>query len=146
MPVSAERGVLRLCMELGVAFADVTRAEVAVLSFRPRPTANAVHALGRLARFALAPSLFLVAPRTRACLDPATCISVTAERYPYLLVDLSGLRERGDHLAAIDLLDGVALVAHSGLASERDLLQRSDELPPSQNLGVLLVGAQVTAE
>jgi len=38
------------------------------------------------------------------------------------------------------LVDGVAVIAAARKSLERDILRCSDEIPPSQRLGVVLIG------
>jgi hypothetical protein len=67
-------------------------------------------------------------------------IEGTRERYGFMLVDLTGFDQIGDHLNAVDLLDGVVIVARAGHSRERDLLRIQNQLPEAKNLGVVLVG------
>ncbi len=65
---------------------------------------------------------------------------VEESRFSHMLCDLTGFWQLGEHLAAASLLDGVLIVGRAGHTRENDLLRLSDEITPSRNLGVLLVG------
>ena len=58
----------------------------------------------------------------------------------WLLLDLTGLDRTGEHLEAIAMLDGVAIVAQAGRTTAEQLAQRMRDIPPSKSLGVMLVG------
>jgi hypothetical protein len=62
------------------------------------------------------------------------------ERYTLMLADLTGFDVLGEHHAAMDLVEGVVLVAPAGRIRERDLLRWNREVPAARRLGVLLVG------
>jgi hypothetical protein len=61
-------------------------------------------------------------------------------RFGRLVVDLTGLDHMGEHLDAIALLDGVAVVARAGRTTELRLERWIRDIPERRNLGVLLVG------
>ena len=61
--------------------------------------------------------------------------------FAHLIVDLSAFQSRGEHTAAIDLLDGVVLVCNAGATRDVDLFRAARELPSGHNVGALLVGA-----
>jgi hypothetical protein len=67
-------------------------------------------------------------------------------RFAHLLVDLGGLERSGDQPAAIDLLDGIAIVARAGVTRDNDLLRLARLLPVALNLGVVLVGPGTSRE
>jgi hypothetical protein len=67
-------------------------------------------------------------------------IEGTRDRYAFMLVDLTGFDQIGDHLNAVELLDGVVLVARAGRTREKDLLRLQNQVPEAKNLGVVLVG------
>jgi hypothetical protein len=62
-------------------------------------------------------------------------------RFGRLVVDLTGLDHTGEHLEAMALLDGVAVVAVAGRTTELQLERWMRDIPERKNLGVLLVGA-----
>jgi hypothetical protein len=57
-----------------------------------------------------------------------------------LIVDLTGFDHRGEHLAAFELLDAVALVARCGRTTARRIERWLRDLPDGRDLGVLLTG------
>lgn len=71
----------------------------------------------------------------------ARTIQSSVDRFTHLLVDLTGFKELGEHLAAIDMMDAVVVVARAGLTRETDLLRLDFELPRALNFGVVLTGA-----
>jgi hypothetical protein len=60
--------------------------------------------------------------------------------FPVILADLTGFDLLGEHLAAMDLVEGVVMVAPAGKVTEVELLKRQGEVPEHKRLGVLLVG------
>jgi hypothetical protein len=62
------------------------------------------------------------------------------ETFAHLIIDLTGYAELGDHLDAIETVDGIVLVARAGLTKESHLLRMSAQLPAERTLGVLIVG------
>jgi hypothetical protein len=69
-------------------------------------------------------------------------VASAGSRYAYLVVDLAGLEDRGEHFDVCDLLDGVAVVARSGRTTLRQATACLRELPPGRGLGVLLTGTR----
>ena len=65
-----------------------------------------------------------------------------SELFAHVLVDLTGFKNLGEHLAAIEMMDGVLVVSRAGSTREDELLRLNHELPPRQLLGVLLLGAK----
>ncbi|MCU0681962.1 MAG: hypothetical protein MUF34_06850 [Polyangiaceae bacterium] len=60
--------------------------------------------------------------------------------FRYVVVDLTGFEREGEHFSAIDLADGVVVVAEAGRTHERDVLKANQQLTEGRDLGVLLVG------
>jgi hypothetical protein len=69
----------------------------------------------------------------------ARLIQHSTELFAHVLVDLTGYRKIGEHLAAIEMCDGVVVVARAGRTREDVLLRIRHELA-DQLLGVVLVG------
>jgi hypothetical protein len=65
-----------------------------------------------------------------------------SELFAFVLVDLTGFDKLGEHLAAIDLVEGVIVVGRAGVTREKDMLRMAWQLPADRNLGVVLVGAR----
>jgi hypothetical protein len=72
----------------------------------------------------------------------ARVIQHSAELFAHVLVDLTGFKKLGEHLAAIDMVDAVVVVARAGRTTEHELLRVNHELPPHRNLGVILAHAE----
>jgi hypothetical protein len=60
--------------------------------------------------------------------------------FRYVLVDLTGFEPEGEHFSAMDLVDGVVVVAEVGRTHERNVLRSSQQVTAERDLGVLLVG------
>lgn len=60
--------------------------------------------------------------------------------FDHLVADLTGLEQLGEQVAAVDLLEAVALVARSGMTTARQIRRRMRDLPGGRLLGVLLTG------
>ena len=71
----------------------------------------------------------------------ARVIQTAGEIFAHLLVDLTGFKKIGEHLAAIEMMDAVVVVARAGITREDELLRLNHELPQHLSLGVLLAGA-----
>jgi hypothetical protein len=71
----------------------------------------------------------------------ARVIQHSIELFSHVVVDLTGFKKLGEHLAAFDMVDGVIIVARAGLTTEAELLRLNHELPRHANLGVLLTNA-----
>ena len=67
-------------------------------------------------------------------------INANAHAFGHMLVDLTGFDQLGDHLNAIELLDGVVMVARAARTREFELLKQNRQLAARRNLGVVLVG------
>jgi len=71
----------------------------------------------------------------------ARVIQHSIELFSHVVVDLTGFKKLGEHLAAIEMMDGVIVVARAGRTTENELLRLNHEMPKHLNLGVLLVNA-----
>ncbi|HEU4538847.1 MAG TPA: hypothetical protein VFS00_32230 [Polyangiaceae bacterium] len=60
--------------------------------------------------------------------------------FKHVMVDLTGFEREGEHFSAIDLADGVVVVAEAGRTHERDVLKSHQQASGERDLGVLLVG------
>ena len=90
----------------------------------------------------------LLVPRERATMAQGLgaltgVLASSRDLFARTLIDLTGWKRVGEHLSAFDVLDGVVVVARSGLTTEDELLRLSHEIPADRNLGVLLLGAEV---
>jgi hypothetical protein len=62
------------------------------------------------------------------------------ELFAHMLCDLTGFDGLGEHLGAMDLVEGVLLVAPATKIREKDILRWTREVPAARRLGVLLQG------
>ena len=62
------------------------------------------------------------------------------ELFAFMICDLTGFDGLGEHLGAMDLMEGVILVAPAGKINEGQLLRFVRDVPPKRRLGVLLQG------
>jgi Mrp family chromosome partitioning ATPase len=156
-PSSPDVGVPAIAVQLGLALAEVTGGTIAFVDANLRWPA-----ISKLAESAPAPgdeaddqsgfatrwlrgSLALLTPRRAGQAGAgvpqlARVIQHGAELFAHVLVDLTGFKKLGEHLAAIEMCDGVLVVSRAGRTREDELLRLNHELPASHNLGVLLIG------
>lgn len=62
-----------------------------------------------------------------------------SDLFAHLLIDLTGFRRFGEHLAAAKLVDALVVVAQAHVNTNEELLTMQEELREAQFLGVLLV-------
>jgi hypothetical protein len=78
--------------------------------------------------------------------DPLERLLAILERrdpsFGHILVDLSGLGRRGEHVAAMALVDGVIVLARAGETRDAELRRVMADVPPRANLGALLYGVK----
>ena len=155
-PVSPDIGVTAMGVQLGLALAEVANATVAYVDANVRWPAISPAAIGTRptddeSMFAtrwLHGSVALLVP-TRVgqagagVPQLARVIQHGAELFAHVLVDLTGFKKLGEHLAAVEMMDGVVLVARAGRTREDELLHVHFDLPPHLNCGVLLLGARL---
>ncbi|MSP61026.1 MAG: hypothetical protein EXR72_11910 [Myxococcales bacterium] len=152
IPASDRVGVVPAAAQLGAALVEVSGAAVALLDANVRWPAicEPIAELGGatpsvFATHWLRPSLALLTPRRTGGAGAGLpllgrMIGESAELFAHLLVDLTGYRELGEYLGAVDLVDGVLVVARVGVTRDDDLLRMNHALPAAKNIGVLLVG------
>ena len=68
----------------------------------------------------------------------ARVIQHSNELFSHVVIDLTGFKKLGEHLAAIEMMDGVIVVARAGYTTESELLRLNHEMPRHSHLGVLL--------
>jgi hypothetical protein len=140
-------------VQLGLALAEVSGATVAFVDANLRWPAISQLAVGERpdddeSAFAtrwLRGSLALLTPPRAGAAGAgvpqlARVIQQSSELFAHALIDLTGFKNLGEHLAAIEMCDGVLVIARAGRTREGELLRLKHELPPAQNLGVLLIG------
>jgi hypothetical protein len=150
LPASNDVAVPPIGVQLGLALAEVSGATVAFVDANLRwPAISALAADSssedsayavRWLRGALA---LLTPPRAGAAgaglPQLARLIQQSSELFALALVDLTGFRKIGEHLAAIEMCDGVVVIARAGHTREDVLLRVRHELGP-QLAGVVLLG------
>jgi hypothetical protein len=149
-PASDDVAVPAPAMALGRALADASPRPVGVVDVQG--TWSCARALAALAKpdgepvvtsWALE-SLAVLTPRAT---DPAaglpflrTIVANRGATFGHLVFDLTGLDHLGEHVAAFDALDAVALIARSGRTTTRQVQRGICEIPVTRRLGVLLTG------
>ncbi len=154
LPVSPDIAVVAVGVQLGLALAEVGNVVVAYADANLRWPAIARLAVGTRPEDGASPFAtrwlgerlaLLVPPRAgqagAGLPELARLIQLGGELFAHLLVDLTGFKELGEHLAAVDMMDGVVVVARAGVTTEHELLVLHHELPRQLNLGVLVTGA-----
>jgi hypothetical protein len=154
LPATRDTAVPPLAVQLGLSLVELSGATVAVVD------AN-VHwpALSRLVELSpqraddeaffatrwLRDSLALLTPpqagEAGAGLpELARLIEHGRDLFAFMIADLTGFDLLGEHLGAMDLMQGVLVVAPAGKIKEDQLLRWNQEVPSNRRLGVLLVG------
>ncbi len=152
LPASDDIGVPSIGVQLGLALHEVTAATIAFVDANVRwPAISALAADGEsdgaFATRWLRGSLALLTPPRAGDAGAgvpslASVIREGSELFAHVLVDLTGFKNLGEHLAAIEMMDGVLVVSRAGSTREDELLRLNHELPRRQLLGVLLLGAK----
>jgi hypothetical protein len=153
LPASEKVGISALGVQLGLALVEVTGAPAAFVDANVRWPAISQIAVGTrpdddeslFATRWLRGTLALLTPPRAAAAGAglpqlARVIQRGGEIFAHLLIDLTGFRKIGEHLAAIEMMDGVVIVARAGITTEDQLLRLNHELPGRANLGVLIAG------
>lgn len=153
LPASRDVGIVAVGLQLGLALGELTNGTVAYADANIRWPA-----LAHVAPNARAGDETMFATRwlrgQLALLTPARIgqagagvpqlarvIQHASELFAHVLVDLTGFKELGEHLAAIDMMDAVVVVARAGRTTEHELLRLNHDLPRHLNIGVLLAAA-----
>jgi len=149
-PSDGETAVLAPAIELARALAAVEARPSAVVDAAGSWTcARELAALAApdgtlLARSWLQDDLAVLTPRSLAPGGAVprlrSCLVDERATFGHLVVDLTGLDQAGDQLAAFELLDGVVLVARSGRTTTRQIERQLRDVPEERRLGVLLTG------
>jgi len=153
LPASSSVGVPPIVTRLGLALAQVTGATVAFVdanlrwpAIAERIAADENEGESTFVTRWLDESFALLVPKQ---VGPAGAgvpelkklLDDGSELFAYLLVDLTGFRRFGEHLAAAKLVDALVVVAQAHVNTNEELLTLREELQESQFLGVLLVEA-----
>ena len=158
LPASNDVGIPAIGVHLGLALGEVTGGTIAFVDANIRWPAISEIAVGEPVRTGpaaedesafvtrwLRGSLALLTPPRAGAAGAgvpqlARVIQQGGELFAQVLVDLTGFKKLGEHLAAIEMVDGVLVVGRVGQTTEGELLRLNHELPESRNLGVLLTG------
>jgi hypothetical protein len=149
MPAGPSAAVPAVAIQLGQALGDLTGSPVAVCDIAGSWNAALRHGEGSgptlFAATWLGDNLAVLTPRTfdtgGVVLKLEQALRGEAAIFAMLLVDLTGLERLGEHVAAMAMVDGVAIVARAGVTGETELRRWLRDVPSERNLGVLLVGA-----
>lgn len=153
IPINDRAAVPPVAIQLGVALMDLSGATVAYVDANtawpamPIADATAETRLFEDEPFSLRwlfRSLALVVPRVATSAGDAVpklewALGDGGSLFKHILVDLTGFDQLGEREAALDLVDGVILVAHPKQTTEREILKARDILDPERILGALLV-------
>ena len=157
LPSADDVGVPAVGVQLGLALADVSGATIAFvdanlrwpaitdIEVAPEQGAKSGDDQSAFVTRWLRGSLALLTPMSAGQAGAgvpqlARVIQHGSWLFAHVLVDLTGFKKLGEHLAAIDMVDAVVVVARAGRTSEAELLRLKHELPAAKSLGVLLVG------
>jgi hypothetical protein len=154
LPSSDDIGITGVGVQLGLALADVSGATIAFVDANLRWPAIADLEVAAekspddqsafVTRW-IRGSLALLTPMSvgeagAGVPQLARVIQLGSWLFAHVLVDLTGFKKLGEHLAAIEMVDAVLVVSRAGRTREDELLRLKHELPEHKNLGVLLVG------
>ena len=152
-PASSGVAAPPLAIQLGVALAELTTTTVAFVDANLRwPAAAGVSELVEqgaedqfFATFWLHQSLALIVPRRVGVAGAGgRQLKLLVERskdvFHYMLVDLTGFDRLGEHLEALDLVDGAIVIGQARQTTENELLRLRYQLSAEKTLGVILVG------
>jgi hypothetical protein len=153
-PAADDVAVPAVALQLGLALVEVTGSPVGVLDAHGSwPGARTLAVPGKpgtqdtslFSAHWLVDNLAFLAPRSfdtgAVLMKLGAALAAEAQVFHHLVVDMTGLDHLGDHLSAIDLLDGVIVVARAGRTTVPELHRWMRDVPEERNLGVLLVGA-----
>ena len=151
LPASVDIGVMAIGVQLGLALVDVANATAAYVDANVRWPAISQIAVGTrreddesmfATRWLRGHLALLTPPRAgeagAGVPQLARVVQHSIEIFSHVVVDLTGFKKLGEHLAAIEMMDGVIVVARAGRTTEDELLRLGFEIPRHLQLGVLL--------
>ncbi len=154
LPASTDIGVMAVGVQLGLALVEVTNTTAAYVDANVRWPGISQIAVGTnpdddesmfATRWLRGQLALLTPPRAgeagAGVPQLARVIQHSIELFSHVVVDLTGFKKLGEHLAAIEMMDGVVIVARAGRTTEDELLRLDHELPRHLQLGVLLAHA-----
>jgi hypothetical protein len=142
LPASPDVIVPPLALQLGLALSLVAPGTTAVVDPGGAWGAPEEAAAGSpLAAVAITARLSLLTRAARApeVRDLEELLAPERAAARQLVVDLGPFERVGEHLAAMALLDGVAVIARAGRTKLPDVERRLREVPAARSAGVLLV-------
>jgi hypothetical protein len=156
LPASPDIGVIAVGVQLGLALVEVANATAAYVDANVRWPAISQIAVGDrpdedesmfATRWLRGQLALLTPPRIgeagAGVPQLARVIQHSIELFSHVVVDLTGFKKLGEHLAAFDMVDGVIVVARGGRTTEDELLSVDREVPRHLKLGVLLANARL---
>jgi hypothetical protein len=151
LPASTDIGVMAVGVQLGLALVEVANTTAAYVDANVRWPAISQIAVGTRdeddeSMFAtrwLRGQLALLTPARAGEAGAgvpqlARVIQHSIEIFSHVVVDLTGFKKLGEHLAAFEMIDGLIVVARAGRTTEDELLRLNHEVPRDLQLGVLL--------
>ena len=152
VPVGKDVSVLPVALQVGLALHDLVGSTVAYVDANVRWPAVA-DGLGQTAddgltafetRWLFESLAILVPPHTASSGDVLPRLRWALEEgsdlFGSMMVDLTGFELIGEMQGAVDMLDGVVLVAGAGVSREDEIVAIYNEFEPQQVIGALLVG------
>jgi len=152
LPTGPDVAVTPFAVELAYALVNACEGAVAVVDANPRwPALREVRTKkserSKKSGFRttwIEPFLAIVSPVESSAtmrLDGLDrLLTHETQGFVHLLVDLTGFERVGEHWGVLEMIDGVLMVGHPGVTTERGLLQLCDDIPAAKVLGVVLVG------
>ncbi len=150
VPAGDDVAVPAVALQVGRALADVSGSPVGVIDAHGSwPGARALAAerpdASLFASNWLSDNLALLTPRTfdtGGMLPKLTAaLRDEASVFGHLVVDLTGFDRLGEHLAAMETMDGLIVVARKGRTRTTQLERWARDIPAERDIGVLLTGA-----
>ncbi|MCU1279251.1 MAG: hypothetical protein JWM53_2797 [bacterium] len=151
LPASADIGVTAIGVQLGLSLVDIGNTTTAYVDANVRWPAIARIAVGTrpaddesmfATRWLRGQLALLTPPRVgeagAGVPQLARVIQHSIELFTHVVVDLTGFKKLGEHLAAMEMMDGVIVVARAGCTTEIELLRLELEVPRHLHLGVLV--------
>jgi hypothetical protein len=151
LPASVDIGATAIGVQLGLSLVDIGNTTTAYVDANVRWPAIARIAVGErpaddesmfTTRWLRGQLALLTPPRAgeagAGVPQLARVIQHSIELFTHVVVDLTGFKKLGEHLAAIEMMDGVVVVARAGRTTEDELIRLNFEMPRRLHLGVLL--------
>jgi hypothetical protein len=151
MPASPDVGVMAVGVQLGLALVETSNATAAYVDANLRWPGISQILVGErreddesmfATRWLRGQLALLTPPRAgeagAGVPQLFRVIEHSIEIFSHVIVDLTGFKALGEHLAAFEMVDAVIVVARAGHTTDDELLRLNHEVPRRLNLGVLL--------